>query len=113
MVRIQRVKGTRDLLPEDMIKRRYVFERIREVFEAYGFKEILTPTFEYTKLFELRSGEEVVEQLYAFEDKGGRNLSLRPDLTSSVARLFVNGFQTAPKPIKWYYITNMFRYEEP
>ncbi|HII66808.1 MAG TPA: histidine--tRNA ligase [Thermococcaceae archaeon] len=113
MVRIQRVKGTRDLLPEDMIKRRYVFERIREVFEVYGFKEILTPTFEYTKLFELRSGEEVVEQLYAFEDKGGRNLSLRPDLTSSVARLFVNAFQTAPKPIKWYYITNMFRYEEP
>ena len=113
MERIQRVKGTRDLLPEDMAKRRYVFERIREVFEAYGFKEILTPTFEYTKLFELRSGEEVVEQLYAFEDKGGRNLSLRPDLTSSVARLFVNGFQTAPKPIKWYYITNMFRYEEP
>jgi len=113
VVRIQRVKGTRDLLPEDMIKRRYVFERIREVFEAYGFKEILTPTFEYTKLFELRSGEEVVEQLYAFEDKGGRNLSLRPDLTSSVARLFVNAFQTAPKPIKWYYITNMFRYEEP
>ncbi|ACS89147.1 Histidyl-tRNA synthetase [Thermococcus sibiricus MM 739] len=113
VVRIQRVKGTRDLLPEDMIKRRYVFERIREVFEVYGFKEILTPTFEYTKLFELRSGEEVVEQLYAFEDKGGRNLSLRPDLTSSVARLFVNAFQTAPKPIKWYYITNMFRYEEP
>lgn len=111
--RIQRVKGTRDLLPEDMVKRRYVFERIREVFEAYGFKEILTPTFEYTKLFELRSGEEVVEQLYAFEDKGGRNLSLRPDLTSSVARLFVNSFQTAPKPIKWYYIGNMFRYEEP
>ncbi|RLF80526.1 histidine--tRNA ligase [Thermococci archaeon] len=113
MERIQRVKGTRDLLPEDMAKRRYVFERIREVFEAYGFKEILTPTFEYTKLFELRSGEEVVEQLYAFEDKGGRNISLRPDLTSSVARLFVNSFQTAPKPIRWYYIANMFRYEEP
>jgi histidyl-tRNA synthetase len=113
MDRIQRVKGTRDLLPEDMAKRRYVFEKIREVFEAYGFKEILTPTFEYTKLFELRSGEEVVEQLYAFEDKGGRNIALRPDLTSSVARLFVNYFQTAPKPIRWYYIANMFRYEEP
>ncbi|WP_087035955.1 histidine--tRNA ligase [Thermococcus litoralis] len=113
MNRIQRVKGTRDLLPEDMAKRRYIFEKIREVFEAYGFKEILTPTFEYTKLFELRSGEEVVEQLYAFEDKGGRNISLRPDLTSSVARLFVNSFQTAPKPIRWYYIANMFRYEEP
>lgn len=113
MNRIQRVKGTRDLLPEDMAKRRYVFEKIREVFEAYGFKEILTPTFEYTRLFELRSGEEVVEQLYAFEDKGGRNISLRPDLTSSVARLFVNSFQTAPKPIRWYYIANMFRYEEP
>ncbi|USS41645.1 histidine--tRNA ligase [Thermococcus aggregans] len=113
MDRIQRVKGTRDLLPEDMVKRRYVFEKIREVFEIYGFKEILTPTFEYTKLFELRSGEEVVEQLYAFEDKGGRYIALRPDLTSSVARLFVNSFQNAPKPIRWYYIANMFRYEEP
>jgi len=110
---IERVKGTRDLLPEDMVKRRYVFERIREVFEVYGFKEILTPTFEYTKLFQLRSGEEVVKQLYAFKDKGGRDVSLRPDLTSSVARLFVNKFQNAPKPVKWYYITNMFRYEEP
>lgn len=111
--RIERVKGTRDLLPEDMVKRRWVFERMREVFEVYGFKEILTPTFEYTKLFQLRSGEEVVKQLYAFKDKGGRDISLRPDLTSSVARLFVNKFQNAPKPVKWYYITNMFRYEEP
>ncbi len=113
MGKIERVKGTRDLLPEQMAKRRYVFERIREVFELYGFSEILTPTFEYTKLFQLRSGEEVVNQLYAFRDKGGREVSLRPDLTSSVARLFVNKFQNAPKPVKWYYMANMFRYEEP
>ncbi len=113
MVKIERVKGTRDLLPEQMAKRRYVFERIREVFELYGFNEILTPTFEYTRLFQLRSGEEVVNQLYAFRDKGGREVSLRPDLTSSVARLFVNQFQNAPKPVKWYYMANMFRYEEP
>ncbi|NJE85519.1 histidine--tRNA ligase [Thermococcus sp. CX2] len=112
-MRIEKVKGTRDLLPEEMAKRRWVFERIRDVFERYNFHEILTPTFEYTALFQLRSGEEVVEQLYAFEDKGGRNLSLRPDMTSSVARLFVNQFQNAPKPVKWYYIANMFRYEEP
>lgn len=112
-MRIEKVKGTRDLLPEEMAKRRWVFERIRGVFERYNFHEILTPTFEYTALFQLRSGEEVVEQLYAFEDKGGRNLSLRPDMTSSVARLFVNQFQNAPKPVKWYYIANMFRYEEP
>lgn len=110
---IERVKGTRDFLPEDMAKRRWVFEKIREVFEAYGFKEILTPVMEYTKLFQLRSGEEVVKQLYAFKDKGGRDVSLRPDMTSSVARLYVNSFQMAPKPIKWYYIANMFRYEEP
>ncbi|AAL80388.1 histidine--tRNA ligase [Pyrococcus furiosus DSM 3638] len=110
---IERVKGTRDFLPEEMVKRRWVFERIRERFETYGFKEVLTPTMEYTKLFELRSGEEVVKQLYAFKDKGGRDVSLRPDMTSSVARLYVNMFQTAPKPIKWYYIANMFRYEEP
>ena len=113
MKRLERVKGTRDLLPEEMAKRRWVFERIREVFERYNFHEVLTPTFEYTELFKLRSGEEVVEQLYAFDDKGGRNLSLRPDMTSSVARLYVNSFQNAPKPVKWYYIANMFRYEEP
>ncbi|WP_297090130.1 histidine--tRNA ligase [Thermococcus sp.] len=112
-VRLEKVKGTRDLLPEEMAKRRWVFERIREVFERYNFHEVLTPTFEYTTLFQLRSGEEVVEQLYAFDDKGGRNISLRPDMTSSVARLYVNSFQNAPKPIKWYYIANMFRYEEP
>ena len=112
-VRLEKVKGTRDLLPEEMAKRRWVFERIREVFERYNFHEVLTPTFEYTTLFQLRSGEEVVEQLYAFDDKGGRNLSLRPDMTSSVARLYVNSFQNAAKPIKWYYMANMFRYEEP
>ncbi|WP_456420614.1 histidine--tRNA ligase [Thermococcus sp.] len=112
-MKVERVKGTRDFLPEEMAKRRWVFERIREVFERYGFHEVLTPTFEYTELFKLRSGEEVVKQLYAFLDKGGRDISLRPDMTSSVARLYVGSFQTAPKPIKWYYIANMFRYEEP
>ncbi|WP_297471231.1 histidine--tRNA ligase [Thermococcus sp.] len=112
-MKVERVKGTRDFLPEEMAKRRWVFERIREVFERYNFTEVLTPTFEYTELFKLRSGEEVVKQLYAFLDKGGRDISLRPDMTSSVARLYVNSFQTAPKPIKWYYIANMFRYEEP
>ncbi|WP_297418779.1 histidine--tRNA ligase [Thermococcus sp.] len=113
MKRLEKVKGTRDLLPEEMAKRRWIFERIRNVFERYNFHEVLTPTFEYTELFKLRSGEEVVEQLYAFDDKGGRNLSLRPDMTSSVARLYVNSFQNAPKPVKWYYMANMFRYEEP
>ncbi|WP_054841339.1 histidine--tRNA ligase [Thermococcus peptonophilus] len=114
MARLDKVKGTRDLLPEEMAKRRWVFERIREVFESFNFQEVLTPTFEYTELFKLRSGgEEVVKQLYAFQDKGGRDISLRPDMTSSVARLYVNSFQNAPKPIKWYYIANMFRYEEP
>lgn len=112
MARLDKVKGTRDLLPEEMAKRRWVFERIREVFESFNFQEVLTPTFEYTELFKLRSGEEVVKQLYAFQDKGGRDISLRPDMTSSVARLYVNSFQNAPKPIKWYYIANMFRYEE-
>ncbi|WP_297535087.1 histidine--tRNA ligase [Thermococcus sp.] len=112
-MKVERVKGTRDFLPEEMAKRRWVFERIRETFERYNFHEVLTPTFEYTELFKLRSGEEVVKQLYAFLDKGGRDISLRPDMTSSVARLYVASFQTAPKPIKWYYIANMFRYEEP
>lgn len=112
-MKVERVKGTRDFLPGEMTKRRWVLDKIRETFERYNFHEVLTPTFEYTDLFRLRSGEEVVKQLYAFLDKGGRDISLRPDMTSSVARLYVSSFQTAPKPIKWYYIANMFRYEEP
>ncbi|AIU69378.1 histidyl-tRNA synthetase [Thermococcus eurythermalis] len=112
-MKVERVKGTRDFLPGEMAKRRWVLDKIRETFERYNFHEVLTPTFEYTDLFRLRSGEEVVKQLYAFLDKGGRDISLRPDMTSSVARLYVSSFQTAPKPIKWYYIANMFRYEEP
>ncbi len=110
---IERVKGMRDLTPEDMAKRNWVFERLRKTFESYSFREVLTPTLEFTDLFRLRSGEDVVNQLYAFRDKGGRDVSLRPDMTSSVARLFVNRFQNSPKPMKWYYIGNMFRYEEP
>ena len=106
-------KGLRDLTPEDMYKRRKVYDNIREVFESYGFSEILTPVMENFSLFEKKSGPEIIEQLYAFEDKGGRLIALRPEMTASVARLFINEFKVSPKPLKWYYIGNMFRYEEP
>ncbi len=106
-------KGLRDLTPEEMANRREVYESIREVFENYGFSEILTPVMENFSLFEKKSGPEIIDQLYAFEDKGGRLVALRPEMTASVARLFIDKYKVAPKPLKWYYIGNMFRYEEP
>ena len=106
-------KGLRDLTPEDMANRREVYDNIRDVFESYGFSEILTPVMENFSLFEKKSGPEIIDQLYAFEDKGGRLVALRPEMTASVARLFINKFKVSPKPLKWYYIGNMFRYEEP
>ncbi len=106
-------RGTRDFFPEEMEKRRYVEKIMRETFEKFGFKEILTPTFETLELITAKSGEEIVRSLYVFEDKSGRKLALRPELTAPVMRAYVNSLSKKPKPIKLYYITNCFRYERP
>lgn len=86
---------------------------MREVSERFGFKEIATPTFELTELFTARSGESIIEEMYTFEDKGGRRISLRPELTAPVIRFYVDSLQNRPKPLKVYYFGNCFRYENP
>ncbi len=108
----QRPRGTRDYLPEDMAKRREVSERIREVFELYGYGEILTPAFEHLELLEAKAGEEVKEQIYWFTDKAGRKLGLRFELTTSIARVVAQN-PGLPKPLRFYYIQPVWRYEEP
>ncbi|MFQ6127685.1 MAG: histidine--tRNA ligase [Thermoplasmata archaeon] len=110
---IRRPKGTRDLSVEEMDRRNYVERLLREVCRRYGFREICTPTFEHTELFTARSGPQVVEDMYSFEDKAGRKIALRPEVTASVFRYFVNEMRNAPKPLKWFYMANCFRYEEP
>lgn len=106
-------RGTRDFLFEDMEERKHVENTIRSVVENYGFKEIKTPIFEDLELFTTKSGEGIKEEIYHFQDKGGRDLALRPELTASVSRLYNNNLQKAAKPLKMYYFGSCFRYERP
>ncbi len=106
-------KGTRDFKPTEMKKRRIIENKLREVFERYNFKEICTPTFESFELLSKKTGEEIRKQLFVFKDHGNREMGLRPEMTSSVVRFYINELKNLPKPIKLYYFSNCFRYENP
>ena len=109
-----RPRGTRDFLFEEMEERKKAESTLRYIFENYVYREIKTPLFEELKLFTTKSGEEIVDQLYNFKDKSDRELTLRPEITAPVARLYLNELEkTAVKPIKLYYYGSCFRYERP
>ena len=110
---IQCPRGTRDFLPDEMEKRRFYEGRLRRVAGNFGFREVETPIFEDAELFILRSGPNVLKELYAFKDKGGRDIALRPEMTAPAIRMFVNGMANEPKPIKIFYFGQCFRYERP
>jgi histidyl-tRNA synthetase len=110
---VQRPRGTRDFLPEEMSKRKYVESRMRDVAQRWGYGEIKTPTFEHIELFTLKSGEGIVGEIYNFKDKGDREIALRPELTAPVIRMYVEELQRSAKPLKFYYFDNCFRYERP
>jgi histidyl-tRNA synthetase len=96
-----------------MAKRRKVEMAMRDACARCGFGEVVTPTFEHSELFTLRSGQSVIDEMYVFRDKGDRELALRPEITASVIRFYVNELSTVPKPLKLYYVGNCFRYENP
>jgi histidyl-tRNA synthetase len=106
-------RGTKDFTPEEMQKRRYIGEVMRSTFETFGYREIQTPTFETLELFTAKSGETIIEELYSFTDKGGRELTLRPELTAPVIRFYVDKLQMEPKPLKLFYFGNCYRYDRP
>ena len=110
---IQRPRGTRDFGPEEMERRRYLESIMRREAALFGFREVSTPIFEHTELFTLKSGPNVVDEIYAFQDKGGREISLRPELTAPVMRFFVNELTNYPRPLKMFYFGQCFRYERP
>src|ERR1035437_6220907 len=110
---VNRPRGTRDFLPEDTVRRRYVENIMRNIACNWGYSEIITPTFESLDLFTLKSGEGIEKELYNFMDKGGRAMTLRPELTAPVMRLYVNELQSFPKPLNLFYFENCFRYERP
>lgn len=110
-------KGTKDLLPQNSYKWHFVEERVSQVTKKYNVKEIRTPVFEHTELF-LRgignSTDIVNKEMYTFLDKGERSITLKPEGTAGVARSFIeNGLFNNPQPTKMYYLSPIFRYENP
>ena len=110
---IQKPRGTRDFLPEEMEARRSTEAKMREAVRRWGYREVCTPEFEDLELFTLRSGEGIMQEMYVFEDKGGRKLALRPEITAAVIRMYINEAKVAPKPLRWCYFADCFRYERP
>lgn len=114
---IKAVRGVHDILPADTPRWQRVEAVARQVFEAYGYREIRPPMFERTELFARGIGEVtdiVQKEMYTFEDRGGESLTLRPEATASVLRAYVeHGLHVQPKPVRLYTIGPMFRYERP
>ena len=104
-------KGTRDFYPEEMRVQNHIFDGWRKVCRLFGYAEYEGPTFEHLELYTGKSGEEIVGQLYAFKDKGDRNLALRPELTPTLARMINQKGPALRKPVKWFSIPRLYRYE--
>ena len=110
-------KGTADILPAESYKWQYAERVIRKICQSYGFDEIRTPVFEHTEVFERGVGDTtdiVTKEMYTFNDKGGRSITLRPEGTAGIVRAFIeNGLFNDALPAKLFYIINCFRYEKP
>jgi len=113
MSTFQTVKGFRDFFPEECARRNYIFDTWRAVARRYGFMEYEGPLVESTDLYRKKSGDEITNQLYCFLDKAKREISLRPEVTPSLARMVTARQRDFKKPIKWFQIGPCFRYEEP
>ncbi|MGI8603253.1 MAG: histidine--tRNA ligase [Verrucomicrobiales bacterium] len=109
----QSLPGFRDLYPRDCAIRNYLFDAWRRVSSRYGFIEWDGPTLEATDLYRRKSGDEITRQLFSFEDKGGREVALRPELTPTIARMVAEKHRDFRKPMKWFQIGACFRYETP
>ena len=106
------LKGFREFYPGEMSARRELTDTVEERVRRYGFREIGTPALERTQMYVDKSGGEITEELYAFEDKGGRAVSLTPELTPTVARMVVEKGGELSKPIKWFSTRPFWRYEQ-
>src|SRR5712671_4649180 len=116
---MERLPGFRDFYPEPLPQpdmwsadaRQYVFDKWRAAARRYGFREYDGPPLEPLELFTLKSGQEIVGQLYNFTDKGGREIALRPEMTPTLARMIAAHERSYRKPVKWFAIPQLFRYE--
>jgi histidyl-tRNA synthetase len=110
----QPYKGTRDFYPEDMRIQEWMFEQMRTVAETYGYQEYNGPMLEPFELYAAKTGEEIVNnQLYWMVDRGERKIAVRPEMTPTLARMVAGKFNELAKPIRWFTIPNLWRYERP
>ncbi|NLB51670.1 MAG: histidine--tRNA ligase [Syntrophomonadaceae bacterium] len=116
-MQIKAPRGTYDILPEQSIKWQWMEKIIKDTAGQFGYQEIRTPVFEHTELFERGVGETsdiVSKEMYTFQDKAGRSITLRPEATASCVRAFIeHGLYNGLLPVKWYYSGPMFRYDRP
>src|SRR2546430_10810237 len=110
-MRGQALPGFRDFSPKELALRNAIFATWRDVARRYGSLEYDGPPLEPVELYTGKSGEEIVQQLYAFQDKGGRQVALRPEMTPTLARMVGARAQALKKPIRWISIPQLFRYE--
>ncbi len=110
---MQTLPGFRDVYPEEQALRSLILEGWTDVARRFGFVEVATPTLEPLELYQKKSGDELIGQLFAFEDKGERAVALRPELTPSVARMVVNKNRELRKPVRWFSNGMFFRFERP
>lgn len=107
-------RGTRDFYPKDQFIQNYIFGVWRKTAEAYGYLEYNSSILEETELYRAKSGEEIVnEQTYSFVDRGGREVTIRPEMTPTVARMVAQKRKELNFPLRWYSIPNLWRYERP
>ena len=112
-MKIPPVKGTRDFYPPEMAVRNWIIDGWKKVSVRNGFEEYDGPIFEYLKMFQIKSGDEIVEQLFSLTDRGGRDLAMRPEITPTLARMVNQRINALPKPIKWFSVPRLFRAERP
>lgn len=116
MAKLQPLRGTHDLLPDDARRHRHVVETALATSALFGYGEIITPIFEVTEVFQRTLGETsdvVSKEMYSFTDRGGEGVTLRPEGTAGVARAFISGGLQQSVPVKFFYQGPMFRYERP
>lgn len=112
-MKIQAVKGTRDFYPPQMAVRNFIIDGWKAASRRCGFVEYDGPIFEYLQMYQIKSGQEIVEQLFNFEDRGGRRLAIRPEITPTLARMVNQQIHTLPRPIKWFSVPRLCRAERP
>lgn len=107
-------RGTRDFFPHDMRLRNYIFQKMSKVSEIFAYEPYDGPLLEEVSLYLAKSGEELInEQIYSFTDRGDRHVAIRPEMTPTVARMVAQIHREVAKPIRWYAIPNLMRYEKP